>query len=264
MIRDLRAIARVLGGEVSGAQVLAPGPGHGKLDRSLSVKLSATSPDGFLVHSFAGDDWRDCFDHVRERLGLSRINARQRPPIDDEARRKRDADRAPREARELEENDRRQKFALTLFDQAVDPHGTDTERYLNARKLELPHGADVIRHHPHCVFGADRVPCVVVLFRHNLTDEPLGVQRTRLPLGGWVRGAKMERLNLGPTGAGSIKIDADEDVLYGLTIGEGLETVLAGRMLGYRPAWATGGKGTIKALPGAAGARAEPQRALGA
>ena len=62
----------------------------------------------------------------------------------------------------------------------------------------------------------------------------------------WV---KMERLNLGPTGAGSIKVDPDADVLYGLTIGEGTETVLAGRMLGYRPAWVTGGKGTIKHFP---------------
>ena len=41
----LQEIARVLGGEVRGNQVLAPGPGHSPQDRSLAVKLS-NSPDG--------------------------------------------------------------------------------------------------------------------------------------------------------------------------------------------------------------------------
>ena len=38
----------------------------------MSVKLSATSPDGFIAHPFAGDDWRACRDHVLGRLGLPR------------------------------------------------------------------------------------------------------------------------------------------------------------------------------------------------
>ncbi len=152
-------------------------------------------------------------------------------------------------ASEREEDAKRLKFALDLFDQADDPHGTDTERYLAARRLELPFGADAIRHHPRCTFGGERVPCMVALFHHNLTDQPVGIQRTRLPPGGWIRGMKMDRRNLGSIDEGSIKIDEDADVLYGLTIGEGLETCFAGRMLGYRPAWATGGKGTIARFP---------------
>jgi len=63
-------IARALGGKVSGDHVLAPGPGHSPKDRSLSIKLDATAPDGFLVHSFAGDDPIRCKDYVREKLGL--------------------------------------------------------------------------------------------------------------------------------------------------------------------------------------------------
>jgi hypothetical protein len=66
----LRDIACVLGGEVSGDQVLAPGPGHSRKDRSLSVKLSPDAPDGFIVHSFSGDDPIACKDYVRQRLGL--------------------------------------------------------------------------------------------------------------------------------------------------------------------------------------------------
>jgi hypothetical protein len=54
----LREIARALGGEISGGEVLAPGPGHSAKDRSLSIKPSG---DGkFLVHSFAYDDPMVC------------------------------------------------------------------------------------------------------------------------------------------------------------------------------------------------------------
>jgi AAA domain len=70
MITDLRALAKALGGEVSNGQVLAPGPGHSAADRSLSIKLDSNAPDGFLLHSFAGDDAIVCRDHVRSKAGL--------------------------------------------------------------------------------------------------------------------------------------------------------------------------------------------------
>ena len=67
-------IARALGGEVSGNQVRAPGPGHSSKDRSLSIKLDASASGGFLVHSFADDDPLRCKDYVRERLDLAPWN----------------------------------------------------------------------------------------------------------------------------------------------------------------------------------------------
>ena len=70
MLTNLHTLAKALGGEVNGSQVLAPGPGHSVIDRSLSVKLDSDAPDGFLVHSFAGDDPIACRDHVREKAGL--------------------------------------------------------------------------------------------------------------------------------------------------------------------------------------------------
>jgi AAA domain len=66
----LQAIAAALGGEISNGQVLAPGPGHSAADRSLAVKLDTNAPDGFLTHSFAGDDPIVCRDYVREKAGL--------------------------------------------------------------------------------------------------------------------------------------------------------------------------------------------------
>jgi hypothetical protein len=55
---DLQAVAKALGGKVTGHQVLAPGPRHSARDRSLAVRFDAGAPDGFLVFSHAGDDWR--------------------------------------------------------------------------------------------------------------------------------------------------------------------------------------------------------------
>ena len=76
---DLRAIARALGGEVVGRQVLAPGPGHSRQDRSLSVTISATAPEGFLAFSHAGDDFAHCRDHVKAALGIERRSFQPAP-----------------------------------------------------------------------------------------------------------------------------------------------------------------------------------------
>jgi hypothetical protein len=66
----LRKMAECLGGDAQGGQVLCPGPGHGASDRSLSVKPDKDDAEGFVVHSFAGDHFKACRDHVRAKLGL--------------------------------------------------------------------------------------------------------------------------------------------------------------------------------------------------
>lgn len=66
----LQIIARALGGEVNGGQVRAPGPDHSAADRSLSIKLDDKAPDGFVVHSFSGNDAIACRDYVRQKIGL--------------------------------------------------------------------------------------------------------------------------------------------------------------------------------------------------
>jgi putative DNA primase/helicase len=67
---SLNQIHHALGGEISGGQVLCPGPGHSQQDRSLAVK-PADNEDGFVVTSFANDDWRLAKDHVRQKLGMA-------------------------------------------------------------------------------------------------------------------------------------------------------------------------------------------------
>ena len=71
MMLNLRSAARALDGDViNGNEILCPGPGHSREDRSLHVKLDPRSPDGFIVISFAGDDWQVCKDYVRSRFDL--------------------------------------------------------------------------------------------------------------------------------------------------------------------------------------------------
>jgi putative DNA primase/helicase len=81
---SIEEIARACGGEVSGGQARVPGPGHSAKDRSLSIKICAVHKDGFLCHSFAGDNPIVCRDYVRQKLGMGPWQpgaTRERPPI---------------------------------------------------------------------------------------------------------------------------------------------------------------------------------------
>jgi hypothetical protein len=76
---SIETVAQILGGEASGHQVRAPGPGHGPDDRSLSLKIDHEAPDGFVAHSFAGDDPIECKTYVVKKLGLTLGNGVNRP-----------------------------------------------------------------------------------------------------------------------------------------------------------------------------------------
>jgi hypothetical protein len=102
---NLRQLARSLGGEVCSSAVLCPGPGHFPIDRSLSVRLAPDAPNGLVVHSFAGDDWKLCKSYVLKRLGLS-----SSPRLDIQ--------------RNHATAGNRREQVLRLWREAGDPHGT--------------------------------------------------------------------------------------------------------------------------------------------
>ena len=77
---DPARLAQALGGEARGDKVCAPGPGHSPSDRSLTVWVDRDAPDGFRVHSHAGDDPIACKDHVRRLAGLPAFEAKGRAP----------------------------------------------------------------------------------------------------------------------------------------------------------------------------------------
>jgi hypothetical protein len=225
----LRNMALALGGDVAGASVTCPGPGHSERDRSLSVTPSASAPDGFIVFSYAGDGWRTCRDHVRSLLGTDRVSAWKT---------------CDRSASLPADNTAR---AVALWNGSVDPRGTSVERYLKRRGLDLPDdiAGRLARYHESCPRGADRLPAMLTAFRLIATDRLVAVHRTFIS----DDGEKIDRRMLGPVAGAAIKVDDDADVEHGLTIGEGFETCLAARSLGYRPVWAIGSAGAIAEFP---------------
>jgi hypothetical protein len=244
---DPRAVARALGGNVSGCDVVAAGPGHSRADRSLSVKLDATAPDGFIVHSFAGDSVGECREHVRAALGLGAGERRSaRPTSERWSHRRRTALN--------KDADYRSALALRLWNQSRDPRGTVVGSYLASRGLRLPDdvAGNVIRFHSALQFDGTLVAGMVALFRDIKTNAPCGIHRTFLD----GAGTKLGRQMLGRARGAAIKLDADENATLGLHIGEGLETCLAAWLAGFHPVWALGSASAIGAFPVLAGIEA--------
>jgi putative DNA primase/helicase len=228
---DAKSIAVTLGGEVTGPnQVSAPGPGHSKKDRSLSVKVAPGAPGGLLIHSFANDPYRICRDYVYSALGIDRdcTNFVQSPEAPPNTNSRTDA-------------------ALRIWHEANDARATLAENYLRSRGLILPSEAlSAIRFHHSCPFGPNvRCPCMVALFRDLNSNEPRAMLRTALDQ----NGNKIGRKVLGPKAGCAVKLSADADLSRGLTIGEGIETTIAGIVEGFSPAWAVGDAGSMARFP---------------
>ena len=127
------------------------------------------------------------------------------------------------------------------------------ERYLSETRgvdlSKLP--ADIhesLRFHPRCPFGSDTVPCVLALMRDPVSDAPVGIHRIGLKM---VDGkvAKIDRMALGKMGV--VKLWPANGTL---TIGEGIETVLAAvTRLSHEPplipAWSAVSSGGLAKLP---------------
>ncbi len=227
-VPNLKTLAAALGGDVVGASVLVPGPGHSARDRSLSITPSIAAPDGLLFFSHAGDDRRECRDYILKRLGQ---------PVE--------RFEPPRRAKQAIE---RSDAPAAIWRDSIDPRGTVVEHYLGSRGLPLPDNiaGRVVRFHPACPFGPGaRHPCMITAYRSIAEDSLQAIQRTALT----AAGKKLGRMMLGPVAGAAIKVDADTDVEQGLAIGEGFETALAGRMMGFRPVWAVGSAGAIGTFP---------------
>jgi len=238
---DLRSVARALGGVAAGnSNVSAPGPGHSGADRSLSVKLDPSAPEGFLVNSFANDPPIFCRDYVREKLGLPRLGFAARSTAN-----------AKLAVVKQKHEPSNSASALHLWQQGHDPRGTAVQDYLYSRPERLLLVDDlagtVIRYHPSLFFApkASSTPGMLALLRDVATDEACGIHRTFLD----GRAQKLERRMLGRAKRAAVKLDSDDAVTAGLVIGEGIETCMAARLAGFRPVWCVGSANGIGDLP---------------
>jgi putative DNA primase/helicase len=237
---DPRAVARALGGTVSGRNILAPGPGHSRADRSLSVRIDPAAPDGFLTHSFADDPPTVCRDHVRAALGLG---ARERwrghssslrsPPLTETSRTTR---------------------ALNIWRDTQRGAGTIVARYLASREIVCDQWPPGLRFHPRCPRPKDDVgnfvpplPAMVALVEH-VERGPVAVHCTYLRRDGSGK-ADIEKPKaiFGPVGGGAVRLGAPREGQW-LAIGEGLETTLSVAVACSIPAWAALSAGGIKNL----------------
>lgn len=252
---DLKTLQRALGGEISNGQLLCRGPGHSPRDRSLAVKLAADGV-GFIVHSHCGDDWRACDDYVRRALGWGpwqpgegrdrSVSQRQAHRAEPEP----DVDAGPRPR--SEDDLLRIGRAVAIWKSAVTPRGTAVETYLRSRALELTDdvAGTVLRFHTTCPWRDENtgttifIPALIAAFRSIDDDAITGIHRIRLDQP--ARWPKTERRMFGVVHRAAVKLDPAGDTL---AIGEGIETCLAARALGYRPAWALGSVGAISFFP---------------
>ena len=248
---DLRAIARALGGEVVGRQVVAPGPGHSPRDRSLSVTISAAAPEGFLAFSHAGDEFAECRDHVKARLGIDRRQQENRPqtPPRRPTQPPRDDDR---DARAL-------MFAKQIAFELRPVLGSPGETYLrDARKIVTSAIEDVLERtdgvgwHPavyfnepgHALHGR-KLGAIISVMTDRITAEPTGaISRTYIH-----EGRKLGKAKTLGSPAGIIRLSEDADVLEGLHIAEGLESAFSAMSKGFRPMWATGSTALMAKFP---------------
>jgi hypothetical protein len=135
--------------------------------------------------------------------------------------------------------------ALALWEEGSPIDGTLAEEYLRRRYLELPGDDEALRYYSPCPFGTGTYPCLLALFRDIVTNEPKAIHRIAIGPAGIKIGKRM----LGRVAGCAVKLDADADVEHGLAVGEGIETMIAARMRGFRPAWALGSAGALKNFP---------------
>lgn len=241
MSGDLRALARQLGGEVSGGQALCPGPGHGPKDRSLAVRPNG--PDDFLIHSFAGDDPIVCLAHVRSKLGIARPErsppSRPKPGGDDD-----------RERRQHEK-------ARWLWGQRRPLAGTIAERYLREARGyggPLPASLGFLK------AQKDYPPALIAAFAMPEESEP-GVLATPRAVG------SVLLISLRADGSGKAEIEDPKRIvgspcglpvvvapvndLLGLAICEGVEDALSVYEATGLGVWAAGGAGFMPKLAAA-------------
>ena len=237
----LQQLATALHGDLNGKWINIRGPGHGPNDRSLGIWFDRNAPDGFRLHSLAGNDHTVCRTYVIELLKKLAVSGH----LTIEPQTKIGEDTAIVQARIY--------AALAIWNEAVPAQGTIVEKYLAARGCNLTTdiaAADALRFHPLCPFGTDRVPAMVALMRNVDTGKPQGIHRTALKDDGSGKrempiGVQPKSM-LGPAKGAAVMFQIPSPCLG---IAEGIETALSAHKIFNMPVWAVMSAGGIAAFP---------------
>jgi putative DNA primase/helicase len=238
----LAGIVRVLGGDLyeRGRRAVVPGPGHSRADRSVSLLLVG---DRVVVHSFAGDDWRQVLKDLRTR-GL--VDVRGRLAGNGSATLEASAPSRPE----------RIAVALTLWETARPIDGALSALHLQRRGVGRT-APDALRHHPAvpaAVYAGRglRRPALLAAVRDHSGDL-CAVELTYLAPDGAAASITLPRKTVGCAPAGcAVRLDPPGETLL---VGEGVFSCLsASEALGL-PVWALRSVGSFGRWAPPAGVR---------
>jgi hypothetical protein len=176
----------------------------------------------------------------------------------------------PRDAPKGEAEAKLNAFVATriaaIVRELVPMHGSLGELYLREARaidtdliFDILERIDAIGWHPSVLFreegnplDGERLGCIVGVMTDPVTAKPTGaIGRTYLH-----EGLKVGKAKTLGSPVGIVRLSADEDVVEGLCLAEGLETCLGAMAKGFRPCWSTGSAGVMAAFPVLAGVEA--------
>jgi Toprim domain/CHC2 zinc finger len=152
------------------------------------------------------------------------------------------------------------RLVAEIVREMVPVRSTPAEEYLReTRKIDTFAIADMIERtdaigwHPSVLFrdkdhplDSRRLGCIVSVMTDPVTAMPTGaISRTYLTPG-------LAKVGKGKTlgkPAGIVRLSADEDVLEGVHLAEGLESAIAAMSIGLRPMWSTGSTAIMAKFP---------------
>lgn len=236
-------ITKSLGGEWCGQYGLIPGPAHSPQDRSLSIRDGKNGE--IIVHSFAGDDWRECRDYLKS-LGFS-IDGRD---TQGEYRTPPQSQTMPPPTNQPDNVD----YILKIYNERRPICGSPAQTYFEGRGIRNVDLDGSLGFHPACPRRKQRLPAVVALITDIVTGCPCGLHRTYLkPDGSGKVEDQPDKAMLGRFKGGVVRLSPDEEVTHGLGVSEGIETGLSVMSWGWRPVWAVLSTSGLSAFPVLAG-----------
>lgn len=220
-------IAVALGGRKSASNWSARCPVHE--DRQPSLSIADGKEGRVLVHCFAGCAARDVIAVLKARGLWSADHPRSPTPM-------------RMQSRQTTEPDTR---AMKIWSEAVEATGTLVASYLRKRGITLAPPPS-LRFHARLWHNSQATcPAMVALVTNAVTGEPMAIHRTYLDHTGHKSNLDPNKMMLGPTAGGIVRLGDDE---HGLLVGEGIETVLSGMQATGRPGWAALSTSGLKAL----------------
>ncbi len=217
-----RAIVKALGGRWAGRYGMARCPAH--KDRTPSLKVS-DGPNGEpIFHCFAGCDWRDVKDALRQRGLLPEWVPGGGHGHTSKPRARPDPSKARNAADRADEAKRTQQ-ALQIWRRAVPAPGTLVEKYLRARGITIPIPPSL-----RYLAAAKHKPTGLILPAmiggvQGVNGTMVGVHRTFLCRDGTAKATVSDaKMTLGPIGGGAVRFGP---AAQRLAVAEGIETALS-------------------------------------